>query len=199
MSRHSVNVPTSFYTRIARDIKSFADQFARGKLIAVLEGGYSDKALETGSEALMIGLCPPAEGVIGSKERKKQVLDFINFSKEEVKLVKKVVMGVTQGNTTLVTEGRGMQLRERRPKVDHLDDSPAPSPRLKSRAKPTPSVQVVKEVVAVVVKQEIVPPVPVIVHQESVVVVKEEVKVESETVVPPRGTVKFVWAQGDVV
>ncbi|EKM52007.1 uncharacterized protein PHACADRAFT_187379 [Phanerochaete carnosa HHB-10118-sp] len=56
MSRHGRKVPTSFYHRFARDARLFADSVAKGKLISVLEGGYSDRALTSGTIAHLSGL-----------------------------------------------------------------------------------------------------------------------------------------------
>ncbi|KAJ6622555.1 Arginase/deacetylase [Mycena sp. CBHHK59/15] len=56
MSRHNRRVPTSFFYRFARDACAFSDRYAGGKLISVLEGGYSDRALTSGSMAHLSGL-----------------------------------------------------------------------------------------------------------------------------------------------
>ena len=48
MSRHGAKVPMSFYTRFAQDVRVFAKDHSEGKLVAVLEGGYSLRALSTG-------------------------------------------------------------------------------------------------------------------------------------------------------
>lgn len=48
MSRHGAKVPMSFYTRFARDVSAFANERSQGRLVAVLEGGYSLRALSTG-------------------------------------------------------------------------------------------------------------------------------------------------------
>lgn len=56
MSRHGRRVPVSFYHRFTRDTCSLADQYARSRLISVLEGGYSDKALISGAMAHVCGL-----------------------------------------------------------------------------------------------------------------------------------------------
>ena len=56
MSRHNRRVPTSFFHRFAKDSRVFADKFSRGKLISVLEGGYSDRALISGGMAYISGL-----------------------------------------------------------------------------------------------------------------------------------------------
>ena len=56
MSRHGRKVPTSFYHRFARDARVFANEHANGKIISVLEGGYSDRALISGAMAHVAGL-----------------------------------------------------------------------------------------------------------------------------------------------
>jgi histone deacetylase HOS3 len=52
MSRHGARVPTTFFQRFGRDVIAFADEAAGGKLIAVLEGGYSQRALSSGAGSL---------------------------------------------------------------------------------------------------------------------------------------------------
>lgn len=51
MSRHGHHVPTSFYHRFTRDVCKFASRNSRdgGRIISVLEGGYSDRALISGA------------------------------------------------------------------------------------------------------------------------------------------------------
>ncbi|GAA95280.1 uncharacterized protein L969DRAFT_15246 [Mixia osmundae IAM 14324] len=56
MQRHNRRVPTSFFSRFAVDAASFAKRFAAGKLVSVLEGGYSDTALCSGVAAYLTGL-----------------------------------------------------------------------------------------------------------------------------------------------
>lgn len=56
MSRHQRKVPVSFYHRFAQDARRFADAVAGGRLISVLEGGYSDRALTSGVIAHLAGL-----------------------------------------------------------------------------------------------------------------------------------------------
>lgn len=56
MSRHNRNVPTAFYFRFATDVRRFADEYCNGRIVAVLEGGYSNRALISGSGAFMQGL-----------------------------------------------------------------------------------------------------------------------------------------------
>ena len=56
MSRHNRKVPTSFYHRFARDARALSDKYAIGRLVSVLEGGYSDRALMSGAMAHLTGL-----------------------------------------------------------------------------------------------------------------------------------------------
>lgn len=51
MQRHGKHVPPQFYATFARDAAAMADEFADGKLVSVLEGGYSDRALCSGAMA----------------------------------------------------------------------------------------------------------------------------------------------------
>jgi histone deacetylase HOS3 len=59
MQRHKVNVPTEFYARFTRDVVQLAQEEGigvDGRIISVLEGGYSDRALTTGVLSHVSGL-----------------------------------------------------------------------------------------------------------------------------------------------
>ena len=59
MQRHQVNVPTDFYARLTRDVVSIAEEECLGvdgRIISVLEGGYSDRALMSGILSHLSGL-----------------------------------------------------------------------------------------------------------------------------------------------
>ncbi len=56
MSRHNRKVPTSFYHRFTKDARAFSEKYAAGKLVSVLEGGYSDRALTSATMAHICGL-----------------------------------------------------------------------------------------------------------------------------------------------
>ena len=59
MQRHQVNVPTEFYARIAQDVIKLAAEeglHVDGRVISVLEGGYSDRALASGIFSHLSGL-----------------------------------------------------------------------------------------------------------------------------------------------
>ncbi|GAA5994667.1 hypothetical protein JCM5350_000371 [Sporobolomyces pararoseus] len=56
MSRHGSNVPTLFFKQFSKRIKQVARKYSKGKVLFVLEGGYSDKALVSGSFSVLEGL-----------------------------------------------------------------------------------------------------------------------------------------------
>ena len=71
MQRHKVNVPTDFYARFTRDVVRLAEEEGLGvdgRVISVLEGGYSDRALMSGVLSHLSGLIPalPRPGSSGS-------------------------------------------------------------------------------------------------------------------------------------
>lgn len=59
MQRHKVNVPTEFYARFTQDVVKLAQEIesCEGRVISVLEGGYSDRALCSGVLSHLSGLC----------------------------------------------------------------------------------------------------------------------------------------------
>lgn len=59
MQRHKVNVPTEFYARLTRDVKRIAGEegcSVDGRIISILEGGYSNRALASGVLSHISGL-----------------------------------------------------------------------------------------------------------------------------------------------
>ncbi|KAI9752987.1 MAG: hypothetical protein M1815_000188, partial [Lichina confinis] len=59
MQRHKINVPTDFYARFTRDIVELAheeDLAVDGRIISMLEGGYSDRALYSGVFSHLAGM-----------------------------------------------------------------------------------------------------------------------------------------------
>ena len=64
MQRHQVNVPTEFYARFTRDVITMAEEESLGvdgRVISVLEGGYSDRAL-------MSGVLSHISGMVGTTD-----------------------------------------------------------------------------------------------------------------------------------
>ncbi|EDO15518.1 hypothetical protein Kpol_479p6 [Vanderwaltozyma polyspora DSM 70294] len=56
MQRHSVNVPTHFYTMFTKDALKLSQIHCHGKVLSIMEGGYSDKAIASGVFSHLIGL-----------------------------------------------------------------------------------------------------------------------------------------------
>ncbi|SCV05738.1 LANO_0H14092g1_1 [Lachancea nothofagi CBS 11611] len=56
MQRHGVNVPTFFYNMFTKDALKLAQMHSHGKVLSVMEGGYSDGAVASGVFAHLIGL-----------------------------------------------------------------------------------------------------------------------------------------------
>jgi histone deacetylase HOS3 len=59
MQRHKVNVPTEFYARLSHDVVKLAAEeglYTDGRIISVLEGGYSDRALFSSTLSHLSGL-----------------------------------------------------------------------------------------------------------------------------------------------
>ncbi|KAF2125211.1 Arginase/deacetylase [Dothidotthia symphoricarpi CBS 119687] len=74
MQRHSVNVPTEFYARFTRDVVLLAQEEGTavdGRVISVLEGGYSDRALTSGVLSHLSGLC---DGQVWTNEKSSKGL-----------------------------------------------------------------------------------------------------------------------------
>ena len=68
MQRHHANVPTDFYSRFTRDIVMMAEEESLGvdgRVISVLEGGYSDRALMSGVFSHISGLTPTSNPSAG--------------------------------------------------------------------------------------------------------------------------------------
>ncbi|KAF6844498.1 histone deacetylase hos3 [Colletotrichum musicola] len=83
MQRHNVNVPTEFYARIAQDVVKLAAEeglSVDGRVISVLEGGYSDRALYSGILSHLSGLsgdqtAEPSRGRSGLGQEMGQQLE----------------------------------------------------------------------------------------------------------------------------
>lgn len=69
MQRHGYNLPTHFYQRFASDAIALANRYSSGKILSVLEGGYADRAITSGSFAYMVGLSGVTEESVNRKSR----------------------------------------------------------------------------------------------------------------------------------
>lgn len=78
MQRHKVNVPTDFYARFTADVVKLAEEEGLGvdgRVISVLEGGYSDRALTSGVLSHVSGLA--RGGAVNATM--KQTSNHVNF------------------------------------------------------------------------------------------------------------------------
>lgn len=78
MQRHKVNVPTEFYARFTRDVVELAIEEGlgcEGRVISVLEGGYSDRALCSGVLSHLSGLCATRRDVVKTESAPEVALD----------------------------------------------------------------------------------------------------------------------------
>lgn len=87
MSRHARKVPTSFFHRFTLDACAFASQYAKGRLISVLEGGYSGRALLSGGMAHIVGLVDSEKECEGELMEEKTRSRERWWSKENVLMV----------------------------------------------------------------------------------------------------------------
>jgi histone deacetylase HOS3 len=74
MQRHKVNVPTEFYARFTKDVVQLAQEAGcgcDGRVISVLEGGYSDRALCSGILSHLSGLCAKPTDIAVKKEEEQ--------------------------------------------------------------------------------------------------------------------------------
>ncbi|OJJ46380.1 hypothetical protein ASPZODRAFT_151941 [Penicilliopsis zonata CBS 506.65] len=72
MQRHKVNVPTDFYAKFTADVVRMAEEEglgADGRIISVLEGGYSNRALMSGVWSHLAGLSDPTTSVSESSSQ----------------------------------------------------------------------------------------------------------------------------------
>ncbi|KAG8907450.1 hypothetical protein FRB99_004245 [Tulasnella sp. 403] len=94
MSRHGRKVPVSFYERFAQDARTLADEYAGGKLVSVLEGGYSDRALMSGAMAHVAGLSRRAadDGRSAWVSGREGWWSIVNLARLEKQLKKDIVV-----------------------------------------------------------------------------------------------------------
>ncbi|KAJ6585574.1 histone deacetylase complex protein [Mycena capillaripes] len=124
MSRHNRRVPTSFFYQFARDACALSDRYAGGKLISVLEGGYSDRALTSGSMAHLLGL---SDGPI----------DPDWWSMENLTLLEKAIKKKRGGRQSLAQANLHPWLDRALAIFSSLDATPAKVPTPRASLPPT--------------------------------------------------------------
>ncbi|CAI5759565.1 unnamed protein product [Candida verbasci] len=109
MQRHGINVPTSFYSTITKDIVKLAKIHTGGKVISFLEGGYSDGALSTGIFSHLIGLNNDDEVLWNQTWGSEQVMkELIKGCKKIWSPYKKPQSDITIWANEVIKLGRSM-------------------------------------------------------------------------------------------
>lgn len=76
MQRHKVNVPTDFYAKFTSDIVRLASEEGLGvdgRIISVLEGGYSDRAITSGVLSHISGLADSRSNLLNADDRQSRL------------------------------------------------------------------------------------------------------------------------------
>ncbi|KAG5918949.1 hypothetical protein E4U42_006692 [Claviceps africana] len=79
MQRHKVNVPTEFYARLTQDVVKLAAEeglAVEGRVISVLEGGYSDRALCSGILSHLSGMVGSMEPAVKAEQQEAGGLGY---------------------------------------------------------------------------------------------------------------------------
>lgn len=136
MQRHKVNVPTGFYAKFSHDVTRLAQEEGLGvdgRVISVLEGGYSDRALMSGVLSHVSGLACPAAGETGvdaqmaDLELTQGALSQFNKQRDAIEL----------GLPTYDTEWWQAEILEELEEI--INAPPPPPPPKRSVEKPPPT------------------------------------------------------------
>ncbi|OJD15876.1 hypothetical protein AJ78_03894 [Emergomyces pasteurianus Ep9510] len=133
MQRHKVNVPTDFYAKFTTDIVRMAEEEGLGvdgRVISVLEGGYSDRALISGVLSHLSGLADSTGNTSenGDSRLATEMLSRLGLNdRSETAL---------EEDSTFDTEWWKPPLLE---ELELLANPPPPTPARKSREKGPPT------------------------------------------------------------
>ncbi|OLL22539.1 Histone deacetylase HOS3 [Neolecta irregularis DAH-3] len=145
MQRHKVNVPTLFYDRFTRDSVILAEK-TNSKILSVMEGGYSDRAIISGVMSHLSGLSQPEKFLPIEQYCTTQRLGIL----EKILHCKKLLLKERDAYTAAVSSTfdglwdstspsesqlltPGMQLRDRR-------KAPAANRPRRTRGSPVPDI-----------------------------------------------------------
>lgn len=137
MQRHAVNVPTEFYARFAKDVVKLAHEEgtgANGRVISVLEGGYSDRALCSGVLSHVSGLCQDPTAGVSNGQLPQLAADDIASALENMNISSN---GVSSANSSVHSrkydpewwDAKNLQALE-----THVTPPPPPAPLRSQRA-----------------------------------------------------------------
>ncbi|ORY01744.1 putative HOS3-like histone deacetylase [Clohesyomyces aquaticus] len=141
MQRHGVNVPTDFYARFTKDVVQIAEEEGtgvEGRIISILEGGYSDRALTSGVLSHLSGLCDgqvfsnatPMNGLAQDMRRR---FGGLSMAEEDVP------MPSTEVEMNPVTYSPHWWHDSNLTELENLINPPSVIPQKKPRTGPTPT------------------------------------------------------------
>ena len=78
LRRKNHSLPIDFYRRFTRHVCEFADKYAQGRLVSVLAGGFSERALVSGVMAHLGGMLDPESHVIDTRWWSTQNLEQVS-------------------------------------------------------------------------------------------------------------------------
>ncbi|EQL36350.1 histone deacetylase HOS3 [Blastomyces dermatitidis ATCC 26199] len=133
MQRHKVNVPTDFYAKFTADIVRIAEEEGLGvdgRIISVLEGGYSDRALISGVLSHLSGLADSQKNTSenGDNRLATEMLSRLGLNDRPET--------VLEEDSTFDTEWWKLPLLE---ELELLANPPPPTPARKPREKGPPT------------------------------------------------------------
>ncbi|KAH0340590.1 Arginase/deacetylase, partial [Aureobasidium melanogenum] len=135
MQRHAVNVPTEFYARFAKDVVKLAQEEGtgvNGRVISVLEGGYSDRALCSGVLSHISGLCQDPSSTDTNESQASHADDDIASAMQSMNISNGSPNG-TPGYDSSWWDVKNLQALE-----THVTPPPPPAPtRTQRTAMPT--------------------------------------------------------------
>ncbi|EPQ27874.1 uncharacterized protein PFL1_04618 [Pseudozyma flocculosa PF-1] len=107
MQRHGKHVPPSFYDRFARDSVRFSERWAEGKVISVLEGGYSDRALCSAAMAHVMGLAGTTATPGAPTEPAWRLENLVHLEKMSKKMAASAAAAIAGSSTPSAARRRG--------------------------------------------------------------------------------------------
>ncbi|KAJ6444878.1 histone deacetylase HosB [Purpureocillium lavendulum] len=137
MQRHQVNVPTEFYARLSQDVVKLAAEeglCVDGRVISVLEGGYSDRALSS-------GVLSHLSGLVGDQTPEEMVQDTPGLASEMGQRIGVVPDGPVASkarplSSTHLYDASWWACRELE-KLERLTEPPSPPRKPRNPVQPT--------------------------------------------------------------
>ncbi|KTW31827.1 uncharacterized protein T551_01088 [Pneumocystis jirovecii RU7] len=142
MQRHGYHLPTLFYWKFSKDALSLSKKRCCSRIFSIMEGGYSDRAIASGTFALLCGLTNVNEKDIDMCEFLWKMEHFscidkaiskgtvsrlpktflhdkqINWIKNIIKMAQQYTSILNPKNSLIITSEDKMTLRERKKPVD---------------------------------------------------------------------------------